>query len=287
MVAQCCQVIADMCRRVGLWIAEDRIHSVPCQVRTVLVVTRPVDVLRFVKNGRSSRQEPITGVMDVYIGGGGFEIIDIRSADSAYVAGVTRDEMRKLGVDGEGGRSGGGDPRDLVDGIGEPLHLGLPTSVDTPDGVRQRFGSGVYFGRQRTFAQVHDRSADQQVFVELILQMGAEEALALHRERALVFQFDVHVRTRFENRGVEDSHCTHRVVHGVIDVLDEGGTSGGDGDGASRHIHGAQTDLAAVRAFVFTGKVELVLLAQLLRHDQSRVVQLRETVFLDEPLVIA
>ena len=35
--------------------------------------------------------------MDVYIGGCGFEIIDIRRTYCAYVAGVPRDEMRKLG----------------------------------------------------------------------------------------------------------------------------------------------------------------------------------------------
>ena len=117
--------------------------------------------------------------------------------------------------------------------------------------------------------------------------MRAEEALPLHRERALVLQFDIHIRTALKNRSVQDSHGSHRVIDGVINVLNQRRTAGGHGDRTSRHIHRTQTDLTAVGAFVFTGEVEFILLAQLLRYDQRRVVQLLIAVFLYEPRVVA
>ena len=133
---------------------------------------------------------------------------------------------------------------------------------------------------------MHDRSAEDEVFVELVLQMRPEKALPLHRERALVLQFYIHIRTALEDRGVQDRHGSHRVIDGVIDVLNQRRTAGGHGDRTPRYVHRTQTDLAAVGAFVFTGEVELVLLAQLLRYDQRRVVQLLIAVFLHEPRVV-
>ena len=134
---------------------------------------------------------------------------------------------------------------------------------------------------------MHDRSADGEVFVELVLQVSSKQALPLHREGALILQPHVHVRSALEDRGVQDRYRSHRVIDGIIDVLDERRTSGGHGDRTSRYVHCAQADLAAVGAFVFTGEVEFILLAQLLRYHQGRVVQLLIAVFLHEPRVVA
>ena len=41
---------------------------------------------------------------------------------------------------------------------------------------------------------MHDRSSDDQVFGELVLQVRPEKALSLHGEGTLVLQFDIHVR---------------------------------------------------------------------------------------------
>ena len=177
--------------------------------------------------------------MDINVGCRVLEIIDIRRTDFAYILGVSRDEVGELRIDLEGRRSCGGDPWNLVDGVGQPLHLRLPATIDTPDCVRERLHTGVHLGRQRPLAEVHDRTADNQIFVELVLQVRSEEALALHGERALVLQFDIHVRTGLQNGGVEDGHCSHGVVHGIIDVLDEGRTSGSHRNRTSRHVHGA------------------------------------------------
>ena len=136
MIAQRRQIITDMSRCVGLRVAEDRIDREPGQVCTVLVIRDLIDILRFIEDCRRGGQEPITGVVNVDIGGRALEVIDISRTHTSYVPGVTRNEVRKLGIDAEGRRCCGGDPRDLIDRVREPLHLGLPTSVDTPDRVR-------------------------------------------------------------------------------------------------------------------------------------------------------
>ena len=70
--------------------------------------------------------------MDVDLGHRLLKVVDVRRADLTHIVGVTRDEVGELGVECEGGRLGSADPRYLVDGIGEPLQSGLPTSVAAP-----------------------------------------------------------------------------------------------------------------------------------------------------------
>ena len=118
VVTECHQVILDMRRCVRLRIAEDRIDGKPRQVCTVLVVRRTVDVLRLVKDGRGGRQEPVTRIMDVDIRGCRFEIIDIRRSYGTYISRVTRDQVRKLGINLEGRRRRRRDPWDLIDRVG-------------------------------------------------------------------------------------------------------------------------------------------------------------------------
>ena len=127
---------------------------------------------------------------------------------------------------------------------------------------------------------MHDRTADDEVFVELVLEVGTEEGLALHGESGLVLQLDIDVRAGLKDGGVDDRHRSHGVVYGVVHVLDEGGTAGSDSDGTARHVHRAEAYLTAVRTFVFTGEAEFILLADLLRHDEGRVVQLLIAIFL-------
>ena len=134
---------------------------------------------------------------------------------------------------------------------------------------------------------MHDRSTDHEVFVELVLQVGSEERFALERERALVLQFDIHVGTGLQDGGVKNSDRSHGVVDGVVDVLDEGRTASGDGDRAAGYVHRAQTNLAAVRTFVFSGEVEFVLLANLLSDYKCGVVQFLVAIFADQARVIA
>ena len=279
MVTQRVQVILDMRRRVRLRVTEDRIDRKPCQVRAVLVITDLVDVFGFREYCRRRSQEPITRIVHVDIGCRTLKVIDIRRSDSTYIVRVTRNQVRKLSVQRERGRRCGVDPRNLVNRIGQPLHLRLPTTINTPDRVRQRLGTRVDLRCQRPLAQVHDRTADNKVPVEFILKVRSEQRLTLHRERSLVLQFDIDIRTGLQNRGVENGHSTHGVVHSIVHVLNKRRTARRHRHTSARHVHRAQTDLAAVRAFVLTRQMELVLFAQLLRHNKRGIIQLLETVF--------
>ena len=156
MVAHRRQIITDMIRRVGLRVTEDRIDGVPSQVRTTAVISRcvgrEIDSLFIDNTAWRGCQEPVVREMDVDIGCCRLEIIDIRRSLAPHISGVTRDEVCKLRVDRESGGGCRGYPGDLVNRIREPLELGLPAGVQTPDGVSKRFVTHINFRGQRTFA---------------------------------------------------------------------------------------------------------------------------------------
>ncbi len=136
MVTHRIHVVLDMRRGVRLRVAEDWIDGVPRKQCAVLVITRLVDVFRLAENGRCGRQEPITRVVHIDISRSALKIIDICCSDTADVISMSGDKVRKLRIDGERGRRCSGDPRNLVNCVRQPLHLGFPTAVNTPDSVR-------------------------------------------------------------------------------------------------------------------------------------------------------
>ena len=173
---------------------------------------------------------------------------------------MPRNQVCELGIHLEGGGGGGTYPRNLINGIGEPLYLGFPTSVHTPNGVCQWFATGVHFGSKRPFTQVHNRSANDQIGVEFVFQVRAEQAFALHGEGGLVLQFHIHIGTRFENGLVENGNRSHCIVHRIVHVLYQCRTAGSNSNTPTWHIHCIQSYLAAACAFVFTCQMELVFL---------------------------
>ena len=152
-----------MLRRIGLRVTEDRVNGVPRHVSTVLIV-RNIISPGFRKGRRRRGQEPIRGVMDIYIGCSILKVIDVSCSYRSYVIGVSRYKMCKLRIDREGGRCSSSDPRYFIDGIGEPLHLRFPTSVNAPDCVGQGLITCVDFCCERPFTQVHNSSAEYEVF---------------------------------------------------------------------------------------------------------------------------
>ena len=136
VVAQYVHIVADMLRRVRLRITEDRIHCEPTDRRAVLVIADLVDVFRLRKSGRGRTQEPVTRVVYVDIGRRVLEVIDIRRTYLTHIVRMTRDQVRKLRIDLEGRWCRRRDPGDLVDRVRQPLQLGLPAAVNTPDRVR-------------------------------------------------------------------------------------------------------------------------------------------------------
>ena len=70
--------------------------------------------------------------------------------------------------------------RQLVEHVGQPLRLGLPVQVQSPQGILQRFCTHGDFRCQRLFRQVLEGTADLEIFREVVLPVDTEHALALH-----------------------------------------------------------------------------------------------------------
>ena len=293
MVTESIQVVLDMSRRVRLRVAEDRVHVEPVNQRPVAVVTRVVAQLCILgielpvrpRVVRCGSQEPVVRIVHVDIDLRRLEVVHIRRSGAADIFCVTRNKVCKLGIHLEGRRCSRGNPRDLVNRVTEPLHLGFPTGVHTPNRIRERLMTGVDFGRQWFLAQVHQRTADYEVFVELIFQVHAEQALTLHREGRLVLEFALYVRAGLQDRLVQNRHRTHRVIDRIIDVLYQFRTSSRYGHTSARHVHRSEVNLAAVRALVLTFDGKLVLLCHLLRNNEGRVVQFLEHVLVRQLIV--
>ena len=200
------------------------------------------------------------------------KVIDIGCTYLADIFCVTGYEVRKLCIQTEGGWLGCGYPWNLVNRIGQPLDIGFPCAVNAPDSVCQRLTARVHLRGQRTLAQVHDRSAYHQVFGEVILRVQTEQTLALHGEGRLVLQFYIHLGTAVDDTLVEDRHCAHRIIDGIIHVLHQFGTTGGYGYATAGYVHRVQPYLVTARALEFADEFELVLLRHLLCVHQCGVI---------------
>ena len=117
VVGHCLQVVLNVFRCIALWVTKDWVHGVPSQQRTVLVVI----VRRWGRGGFGERstswcwsQSPIGWIVNVDIGFGSFEVIDIRRTYIAYIFGVARDQVCKFSIHLKGRRCCSLDPRNLV-----------------------------------------------------------------------------------------------------------------------------------------------------------------------------
>ena len=70
--------------------------------------------------------------------------------------------------------------REFVEPVGEPLTLFLPRNVESPKGVVEGFAAHGDFRGERLLAEVHNRTAELQVFRELIVPIQADHGFALH-----------------------------------------------------------------------------------------------------------
>ena len=116
--------------------------------------------------------------------------------------------------------------------------------------------------------------------------MGAKQRFTLHRERRLVLQLHIHIRARIDNRLIENRYRSHRIVHGIIHILHQRGTTGCHHHTSARDIHRIQSDLIARRTLIFTHQTKLILLRHLLSHHQRRIIQFLEHIFLSNSWII-
>ncbi len=85
-----------------------------------------------------------------------------------------------LGGEVEARGRGGVDGRYLVEKVGEPHELAIVGKVEAEHRVVDRLVADVDLFEQGFLREVEQGGAQVEVFVELILQVEAEERLALH-----------------------------------------------------------------------------------------------------------
>ena len=282
MVAHQFHIVFYVLRRVAAWLTKDRVHRVPCQQRTVLVVVYRVaqGMLGEAVHVWCRSQTPITWIVYVDICLRCFEVIYIGGTHLSYFFRMTGYQVGELGIDLEGRRCSSIDPRHFVYQQCQPLHFRFPMGIHTPYRVCQRLATRIHFGRQWSLVHVHNRTADGQVFIELIFQVCAKQRLTLHREQCLILQLHIHIRSRLQDGLVQYRHSSHGVVHRVIHILHKGRTACCHNHTSARHIHRIQSYLIACRTLVFTHQGKLILLRVFLCAHKGRVVQLLEHIFL-------
>ena len=81
------------------------------------------------------------------------------------------------------------------------------------------------------------------MLIEFVVQVEAEQRLALCAEHGLVLKGYVDTRTGIDYALVEDSNDTHVIVDGIVAVLNQSYASGSNYNRTTGHIHGIKPDL--------------------------------------------
>ena len=95
---------------------------------------------------------------------------------------------------------------------------------------------------------MHECTAHLEVGSKVILPVQSGHGLALHAVLGVALQLYVYAGTGINDALVDDGHRTHAVVNGVVAVLNQGGTSGGNNYRSARDIDRSQLYHVAVCA---------------------------------------
>ena len=205
------------------------------------------------------------------------EVVDVRRIVLRAVS-LAGNELCKLSGERDLRRLRTMQQRQAVEHVGEPLRLLLPVHVQTPDGVVERLLAHIYFRGERLFLQMHQRTAQREVLVEVVLPVHAHHRLAVQTVVVVRLQGNVHVRASIDNALVEDGHLAGRVVYGIVGAFSQGDAAGGNHHRPLRHVVGTQRDDVGRGALELSAQQELVLFCILLGDGLGRIVQLVETI---------
>ncbi len=182
-------------------------------------------------------------------------------------------ELGELALEAERRRRGGVDRGNLVEQIGEPHEVGVIRHVGAPNGVVHQLVANGHLLGEGLLAIVHECGAPVEVFVEGVVEVKAQQGLALSAECGLVFERHADAGAGVDDALVGDGDRTHAVVHGVVAVFGKGDAAGGDHHRAARHIHGVEPDHVARRGLILALEHKLVFILILPRHGERGVVQ--------------
>ena len=270
MVGELVEVALNMsrCQRTAAP-GEERVDVVPCQQTAVITAGEGCLVGMFGEVGRYAGDDPRCRL--AYVDGRlrPFEVVQIGGVVLCSFA-LSGQKLCKLGGECDVGRLTDVQQRNLVEHIRQPLAFLLPVDVQSPDGVVERFCPHVHLGCQRLFGQVHERTADLEVFGEVVFPVHADHCLA--------FQGDIDGCSGVNDALIEDGYLPGTVIDTVVRAFIQGHT-------ACRHDHRSLWYVISPegndirrRTPVLPCEHELVLLGNLLGDGLCRVVKLFEDI---------
>ena len=166
--------------------------------------------------------------------------------------------------------------REFVEPVRKPLALLLPGDVHAPYCIIERLATHGDLRGERLFAEMHERTADLEVFGKVVFPRHAEERFALHAVVGVAFEAHVHGRACIEDALIEYAHDAGIVVHGIVRAFRERLPTGSYEHRAARYVHRAKVDLVVARGFVLSRNLIFVLLGNLPRNGARGVVKFLE-----------
>ncbi len=136
----------------------------------------------------------------------------------------------------------------LVQEVCQPHELGVVLHVEAPDSVVDNLVADVDLFGLGFLGEVHDSGSEVEIFVELIVEIKAQQGFALHGVERLIFQCHIDALPGVNDALVGNGHNAHCVVYRIVAVFHKRDTAGSDYYRSARHIHGIKPDLRG-RAF--------------------------------------
>ena len=194
---------------------EDRVDIIPREQSAPVATADRCLVVVAREHGRHAGEDPCLGVADGIEVLGILEIVEIRGIVLS-AAGPSGNQLCKLAAEGYLRWLCAMQQRQFVEHIRQPLRLLLPVDVEAPDGVLQRFVAHIDLRSQRLFGQMHHRTAQREVFGEVVLPVESEHRLALHAVTGIILERDADISASIDDALVEYGHLAGRIVDRVV-----------------------------------------------------------------------
>ena len=141
---------------------------------------------------------------------------------------LTGNKLCKLAVEGNKAGLCALDKWQLVDEVGEPLALLLPTDMEAPQRILQRFVAHADLCGERLLTQVHQSTAYSEVLVDFVIQIQTKHRFTLHAVVVITLYGGTDIGTGIKEALVDDCHTPHVVIDSVVGILCKCRTACGD-----------------------------------------------------------
>ena len=189
-------------------------------------------------------------------------------------------QLGKLSCEGDGRRCRTVQQRQGVEHIGEPLRLGLPVDMQSPQGVLQGFTTHSHLRCQGLFRQVLQRTTNLEVLGEIVLPVDTEHTFSLHTVVVVRLQRDVDTSTCIDDALVEDGHLAGSIIDGIVATLAQRHTTCRYFYRTLRNVVCPQRDNVGRGSLKLSGQEETVLVCHLLGSSAGGVVKFLEGILL-------